>query len=161
ERELVNSYLNELMLKDATLDPGKPLADVCQEYGWQTLEPQLRTIFKNTNAPSMPRNIRVLEHIASARPRKDDGWSWLCEELAEELITGLEQIDLDKQTTDWHLRQLDRKAILPGLIRALVASNQQALLVRLVTHALAHPDKYPLIGVHLATVASLQDWLKK
>ena len=39
-----------------------------------------------SDAPSLPRNIRVLEHIASARPRKDDGWSRLCEELAQELI---------------------------------------------------------------------------
>lgn len=161
DRKLIDTYLNELMLKDTTLDPGKPLADVCQKYGWRTLEPQLRSIFKNTNAPSIPRNIRVLEQIASARPRKDDGWSKLCEVLAQELIAALERIDLDDKTIDWRVRQLDRNAILPGLFRALVLSNQQASLARVVAHTLAHPNKYPLIEVHLAAVASLQDWLKK
>jgi hypothetical protein len=158
--KLINTYLSALMLKDVTLDPGKALAEVCQRQGWQTFERQLRAVFKNTSAPTILRNVRVLEHLAAARPSQDDGWSWTCEELGRELVAGLERIDLDKTDTDWRLRELDRKAILPGLVRALIASEQPALLSRVVAHTLAHPKTYPLT-VHLAVLADLQVWLKK
>ncbi len=158
--KLIDTYLSELMVKDLGLDPGQALAAACQEQGWQTFAPQLAAIFKNTTVAGMPRNIRVLEHIASARPAKDDGWSRLCEQLARELVDALERIDQGKGTSDWRLPDL-REEILPGLVRALVASNQTALLSRVVGHTFAHPDNYPLTEVHLAALASLQGWLKK
>jgi hypothetical protein len=160
EPKLIEIYLTDLMLKDTTLDPGKALASHCQKHGWQTFEPQLTQLFKHTTAASMPRNIRVLEHIGSARPAKDDGWYVLCEGLAGDLIAALERIDLEKKP-DWQRPYLDRKAILPGLVRALVVSNQPALLARVVAFTLKQPDKYPLDEVHLATLAGLQAWLKK
>ncbi len=158
--KLINAYLSELMARDTTLDPGKVLATVCRQYGWPTFAPQLVTLFQNTNAASMPRNIRVLEHLAEARAGKGEDWQRLCEQLAGELVAALERLDVAGQS-DWQARSLDRKTVLAGLVRALVASNQQSLLARLVAHTLAHPDRYPLTEVHLAALANLQGWLKK
>jgi hypothetical protein len=157
--KLIDAYLGELMLKDLALDPGTALVKYGQQVGWPTLQRPLVAIFKTTTAPSLPRNLRVLEHIASAQDR-GAGWRELCEELAHEVVAALERIDLSTET-DWRLRHLNRAAILPGVVRALVASNQAALLARVVAHALAHPDKYPLLEVHLGALAGLQDWLKK
>src|SRR5262249_34132702 len=112
DRGLMDTYLGEVMARDVTLDPGKALAAACRQTGCHPSDPQLAALFKNMPSASLPRNVRVLEHLAEARPGKDDGWGWLCETLAQELVAALERIDLDTPH-DWRLRDPDRKAILP------------------------------------------------
>jgi hypothetical protein len=158
---LVDKYLSELMFKDLSLDPGAALAKVCAKHGWQTFEPQLVALFQAANPKSLPRDARILEHLASAQPTKDEGWSWLCESLAELTVQTLVKGDLDKSEPEWHRPRLDRREILPYLIRALAASGQATLLAKVIAHMLALPSQYPLDTFHLPVLAELKAWLAK
>lgn len=157
DRQLIDRFVTELLMQDVTLNPGKALTGVCQKYGWQTFAPSLLTLFKNTNPASMSRNIRLLEDLASA----EESQSGLCHDLGQELLAVLERIDTDKTITDWHMRNLNREAVFPELVRALIVANQPELLMRLVEHALEHPKEYPLAAVHLSAIKKLEAWLKK
>ncbi|MBI1830050.1 MAG: 2OG-Fe(II) oxygenase [Planctomycetes bacterium] len=158
---LIAAYLTDLTRKDVAIDPGKALVKYGLAKGWQTLAPPILAMTQATNAPSLPRNVRVFEQIALARPRKDDGWGWLCESLAHELVSALERIDQAKDITDWRLRNVKREAVLPGLVRGLIASGRSAELARLVKHMLANPGLYPLVNVQLRALKELKPWLDK
>ena len=64
------------MIKDVAVDPGKSLVDVCQTYGWDTYRHELEALFKNTTIGSLERNVRLLEEICLANPRKQkEAWT--------------------------------------------------------------------------------------
>ena len=132
------------MIKDAAVDPGKSLDDVFKKHGWATFRGELEALFKATKLETLERNVRLLERICLAKPRKKDGWSELCETLANATVESLEAIDARKPSYDWRSSEVDRAEVLAGLARSLIATGQAKLLQRLVAHALAHPKKYPL-----------------
>ena len=70
---LIGRFLGEVMIKDAAVDPGKSLVDVCQTYGWDTYRHELEALFKNTTIENVERNVRLLEEICLANPRKRGG----------------------------------------------------------------------------------------
>ena len=104
---------------------------------------------KGTTLATMERNVRLLESIATARPRKKTGWGELCATLASELVSAIESIDRSTSPTDWRYPTVDRAEVLAGLARSLIATDQAELMSRLVDHALAMPEKYPLTEVQI------------
>jgi hypothetical protein len=73
----------------------------------------------------------------------------------------LERIDQEKTEYDWQFRSVPRAEVLSGLARSLLATEQNKLLSRLVDHALASPQKYPLTETHIAALTALGPWIKK
>lgn len=158
---LIAAYLTEVLARDASVDPGDTLRAVCQQHGWQTFQGELEGVFKNTKAETLERNVRLLEQICLARPRKKKGWIELCRVLAPATLLALEGIDQGPGANDYWPRRTDRAPVLAGLARSMLASGQFELLGRLADHALARPEKYPLTEGHVAALIALQPWLKK
>jgi hypothetical protein len=161
EPELIKGYLRQVLARDATADPGKSLVVVCQDHGWAIFQAELEAVCKATTGQTLERNVRLLDQLCLASPRKKEGWAELCQALAQALMAALERIDQEAAPNDWRARPVARAAVLAGLALALLATEQVELLARLVAHALARPEKYPLTDAHLAALMDLGPWLKK
>ncbi len=161
DTRLIADFLGGPLMKDASADPGKSIAAIGQKLGWPTIQPQLASLMKGTTLATMERNVRLLESIATARPRKKTGWGELCATLASELVSAIETIDRSTSPTDWRYPTVDRAEVLAGLARSLIATDQAGLMSRLVDHALATPAKYPLTEVQIKALAALRPWLEK
>ena len=159
---LIGRFLGEVMIKDAAVDPGKSLVDVCQTYGWDTFRHELEALFKSTTIENVERNVRLLEGICLAKPRKQkEAWTELCGTISRDVVSALEAIDGEKASPGWRLSQLNRAQLLSGLARALSVTGQSELLWGVVSHALALPEKYPLRTAHLPALISLGPWLRR
>jgi hypothetical protein len=158
---LVAAYLGAVLVKDASADPGKSLPAICQKHGWEAFQRELQTVFVNTTTETLARNIGLLEQFCSFKARKKAGWLALCEILARAFVAALEGIDRARAADDWYRRPPDRAAVLAGLARSLLATEQEELLSRVVAHALATPKQYPLTGAHVVALVSLRPWLAK
>jgi 2OG-Fe(II) oxygenase superfamily len=158
---LIGRFLGEVMIKDAAVDPGKSLVEVCQTYGWDTFRHELEALFKSTTIENVERNVRLLEEICLAKPRKKEAWTELCGTVSRDVVSALEAIDGEKASPGWRLSQLDRAQLLSGLARALSVTGQSELLWGVVSHALALPEKYPLRIAHLPALIGLGPWLEK
>ncbi len=161
EPRLIRAYLGEMLTKDAAADPGQSLVAVCRKHGWGAFRQELEAAFQRTTGETLERNVRLLEHIGLAGARKDEAWAELCRALAGALVVALEAIDGQPAVHVWRARNANRADVLAGLARSLLASGQGELLSRVVAHALARPEKYPLSGAHLAALTALQPWLAK
>ncbi len=166
EPQLIGDFLGSALIKDASADPGPMIVVVGGKYGWATFQPQLVSAMKGTNAETMQRNVRLLELIATAKPRKKEGWGELCAALARELISAIESLDRKRSPAgfsdeDWYPQKVDRAEVLAGLARSLIATGQSELMSRWLDHAFATPRKYPLTAAHIKAIVSLRPWLKK
>ena len=161
EPRLIRGFLGNVLVKDASADPGNSVAATCQKYGWETFQPELLAVMKGTTKETMERNVRLLEQICSARPRKKSGWGELCKLLAQDLVSAIEAIDGEKVSPDYRSRNADRAEVLVGLARSLLATEQCELLSRFVAHTLASPKIYPLTSAHVPAMESLRPWLEK
>jgi hypothetical protein len=161
EPRLIRGFLGDVLVKDASADPGDSIAAICQKHGWETFQPELLTVMKNTTKVTMERNVGLLEQISSARPRKGGGWDELCKCLASELVPAIEALDRAKSSTDWQARDVKRDDLLAGLARSLLITGQCEGLSRFVAHALALPTLYPLTTAQIPALESLRPWLKK
>jgi len=159
--KLIGGYLGDLLTRDVTLEPGKALVEVCEAHGWKTFEEELRAVMESTSDQTMERNVRLLEGVCSARPRKKAGWSEFCTTLAQALVTAVERADRGHSQDDWRARGVDRGEVLAGLARSLILTGEGDLLARVVAHALAAPKTYPLTSAHMPALASLRPWLAK
>ncbi len=157
---LMKAYLREVVVKDASVSPGKPLVNVCQQYGWATFQPELQLVFQGTTVETIERNVEMLESICLAKPGKmAEGWIELCRSLAETTVAALKAID--KPTMDWRSNQLKRVNLLAGLVRSLLATEHLELLSRLVNQVRALPTRYPLTPTVVSTLTELGPWLTK
>jgi hypothetical protein len=160
--ELVKSYLSNVLARDAGVDPGKSLAKACAKYGWATFRRELEAVFAGTTAQTLDRNVGLLEHLAAAKPKQPDDWLALSRALAETTFAALAAIDDQKRDpTDYWPRHEERAGVLAGLARSLLLTDQGELLSRLVAHALARSEKYPLTSAHVAALTDLGPWLGK
>jgi hypothetical protein len=158
---LIKAYLRDVMTKDASADPGKSLVGVLQKHGWGTFQQELEVLFKSATAETVERSVRLLEHVASAKPRKKGGWAELCAALAGATLRALEGIDQENPSFDYRARQVNRAEVLAGLARSLLVTEQSALLSRVVAHTLARQEEYPLTSAHVSALTALEPWLRK
>jgi hypothetical protein len=164
--QLIGDFLGAAMNKDASADPRRSVVRVAEKFGWQTFRPQLVSVMKDTNTESMERNVRLLESVCTAKPRKKDGWADLAIVLAQELVSAIESLDGQRSPNsyvdeDWYPRKLNRAEVLAGVARSLIATDQSDLMSRFIDHALATPKKYPLTEAHIKAIDSLRPWLTK
>ena len=144
EPRLIRDFLGDVMVKDASVDPGESVAASLPEARLGTFQRELLAVMKSTNLETMERNVRLLEQICAARPRKERGMGRALPVLAPELVAAIEAIDRETSTYDWRSRQVEPAEVLAGLARSLIVTEQSELLSRVVAHALALPKKYPL-----------------
>lgn len=85
----------------------------------------------------------------------------LCARLSERAVEALEAFDERPQEPDWHVRHVDRSALLSSLVKAMVAIHAVKSLSRVIDHALASVDKYDLTDSHLAAIFTVESWLVK
>ncbi len=160
EAALIKSYLGGVLIRDVTADPGDALPAVCQQFGWETLRPELEGLIQQTTAETLERNVRVLESLCLTKPRRQAGWADACAALVREAVQALERVDEARASSDYRARPVKREVVLAGLVRVLLATDQPELLARLVGHALDHPKRYPL-ATHVAALTALGPWLKQ
>lgn len=158
---LIGRFLGEVMIKDAAVDPGSAIVDVCRKHGWSAFHHELEAVVKATNNETLERNVLLLERICLAKPRKKEGWTDLCETLSRAAVEGLEAIDGQRESHDWRASKVNRAEVLAGLIRSLIATGQAELLQRFVVHALANPKKYLLESAHVPALTKVAPWLEK
>ena len=158
---LIGRFLGDVMIKDAAVDPGTSIVDVCKKHGWAAFQNELEALFKATNTETLERNVRLLERVCLAKPRKKDGWTDLCGTLSRAAVEGLEAIDGQRESHDWRASEVNRAEVLAGLARSLITIGQTDLLQRVVVQALADPKKYPLESAHVPALTKLSPWLKK
>jgi hypothetical protein len=159
--QLIGDYLRKVMTRDTTVEPGNSVVKVCQAHGWGTFRDPLIAVVKATARPTVERNVRLLERICTAKPRKEGGWGELCTGLAKAMVEATEAVDRGRSSDDWGYRALKREDILAGLARALLATEQEDLLSRVLDHARSASKKYPLIEVHVPAIEGLRPWLKR
>lgn len=180
DSDLVSAYLRKALARDASVDPGLSLVKACEAFGWTPFRDPLEEAFASSNAAMLSRNVRLLDHLGA--PEESSGKAKgtrskpprthastvesiparaeVCRSLATTLVSALKAFDAKKETYYYDC-DLDRAALLIGLVRALVATNQYDLLLQVVSHALALEKKYPLIAVHVAALSQLAEWLPK
>ena len=119
EPGLIGRFLGEVMIKDAAVDPGKSLVDVCQTYGWDTFQRELEALFKNTTIENVERNVRLLEEICLSTPRKTGGLGRaLRNRRRETWFRPLKRSTANQHPATGVRAQLNRAHLLSGLARA-------------------------------------------
>ncbi len=166
DAELIRTYLRVVLVKDASLEPGKATVKTIVRHGWATFRPELETLFQATDGETIERNVRLLERMCLASARGDGKKSdevnarETCRLLAEAAVAALEAIDARKEPGDWRMSRIERSTLLARLARALLAADLDDLLSRVVAQVLESPKRYPLRTVHVPALAKLGPWLK-
>lgn len=158
--KLLKAYLGVVMTRDGSIQPHRSLIKACTTHGWKHYKTELDAIFSKTTTGNLLRNVGLLEAISQAKPRQQEEWLEVCQAAAQSVDQALESIDQEAKS-DWRAQRVDRKVVLTGLTKALLASKQADLLSRLVAQVLARPQLYPLREVHEPTLTGLQAWLAK
>lgn len=158
---LIRTYVGTVLLRDAAADPGKSLGKIVAHFGWSAFQRELSAVVEATTAVTLERNVRLVEQICLAKPRNQDGWAELCRTLGHALLAALGAVDQAPQTYDWRVQAVNRANVLVGLVRALLASEQDDLLEQVIAHVVALPARYPLTDVQMPALVELQPWLKR
>jgi 2OG-Fe(II) oxygenase superfamily len=158
---LIGRFFRDVLTKDASTDSGPSLATICETHGCSTFQNDLRAVMESSSSANLERNVRMLEQLCVATPRKKAGWRELCASLAQALVSAIEQTDRASADHDWAAEEADRAAVLAGLARSIILTGQSELLSRLVGHAFAMPRMYPLVPTHMTALTTLQPSLAK
>ena len=159
EPRLIQDFLSQVMTKDPAVEVTPSLLKVCEKHGWSTFQDGFLSIFQNTTAASLPRNVRLLEQLCAGKWKRTPEWLALCGILAEAALAALQTVDRKKD--DWQTPQVNRSEILAALVRSLLAADQVGVLARLLTHISDTPKRYPLRNVQIDALLDLRSWLIK
>jgi hypothetical protein len=157
---LIAAWLRGVLAKDASVDPGKTLGDVCKQHGWATFQDELRELFANTSNETLERHARLLADW-SLRKDKNPDRRRLCSELTEQLMSAVERWDPQRARRDWQARVVNRSELLSPLAQAFLVLEEPELLERLVTYVLDRPKEFDLTTVQVPALLSLEPWLKR
>ena len=171
---LVSACLRKVLTRDASVDPGQSLVAACDTFGWATFQNPLEAVFALSSQAMLARNVRLLDHLATAEANKSKGTKRsqkksdpvesnparieLCRSLAATFAQALMTFEAKKEAS-YYDHYLDRTVLLTKLVRVLVSTNQDNLLSQFLSHALAVEKKFPLISAHVAALSQLADWL--
>lgn len=157
---LITSWLNGVLAKDVTVNPGKIFGDLCQQHGWTTFQDELRDLFENTNNETIERNARLLAEL-SLRKDKDADRKRLCSQLAHQLMKAMERWSPQPVKRDWRDRIVNLSELLPPLAQSFLALEEPELLERLVTYVLDRSKEFDLTTVQVPALLKLESWLKR
>lgn len=157
---LIRFWIRQVLARDTALDPGSVLGDVLQLHGWTTFQQELQSLFAATTPATLERHARMLADFALRSNTTADRHA-LCRGLAQSLLAVVNRWDPKQEKLDWRMPRLRPHVLVPPLIQALLALQEEALLNQLVTLMLAHPLEFPLTAVQLPLLQRLTTWLRQ
>lgn len=157
---LVTAWIRGVLAKDASVDPGQLLGDLCRQFGWTTFQNGLRELFENTSNETIERHARLLADW-SLRKDKNAERRTLCSQLAQQLMSAVECWNPRQANRDWQARTVNRGELLPPLTQSFLALEEPELLERLVTYVLDRPKEFDLTAVQIPALLRLEPWLKR
>jgi hypothetical protein len=163
--KLISAYLREVLVKDASLEPGKAVRRAIAKYGWATFEKDLVALFAATNGKTVERNVKLLAGLCASASRlrgaeQSAEAERVCRAMARASVSALVQIDAAADS-DYDARRINRAKLLARLARALLSAGLEDLLSEVMAHVASRPKQYPLREVRLAALLELGKWLKK
>ena len=75
-----------MLAKDASIDHGKNLLDICGQHGWLTFQDDLLNLFENTSNETVERHVRMLADWSQCKDRNADRGQ-LCSLLAQRIMS--------------------------------------------------------------------------
>jgi hypothetical protein len=157
---LIVAWIGNVLAKDVSVNPGKPLGDVCKRHVWTTFQHALLKVFDGTSNETLERHVRLLADW-SVRKDKDVGRKKLCVQLASRMMSAVECWNPAQTKGDWRARVVDRRALLPPLVQTFFAVEEPELLARLVTYVLKRPEDFNLTRIQVPALLDLETWLKR
>lgn len=156
---LASAWFQNVLMRDAMIEPGKSLGNICQQHGWQTFATELNELFDSTSNESLARNARILSEL-SCRKDKCSDRQILCVNLAKRMVDYLEQWRSTKIVQSWRAKMVDLSGLLSSLLRALVVLDREDLLSRLVAYVSDEKNGFDLTKIQVPVLLRLQKWLK-
>ena len=156
---LISDWCRGVLAKDASIEPGKTLGDLCQQHGWATFQDQLLDLFDKTSNETLERHARLLADF-SLRKNKNADRKNLCAQLAAKLMSAIECWTPKKVERNWEARDVDRAAMLSPLVKSFIAVEEFDLFQRLVTCLIGRPNDFDLTTVQFVALLDLTKWLK-
>lgn len=156
---LIAAWIRGPFARDATIDPGPALGELCDRLGWPTFADALGDAFAQTSRETVERNARLLGEWA-AREKEKPGRRALCGSLAGALLKSLESGGDPDAAHDWEVRVVDRVDVLTQLVRILVGLDDASELDRLATLVLDPASGWDVVKVQVPALRALAPWLK-
>ncbi|MDP1797603.1 MAG: 2OG-Fe(II) oxygenase [Planctomycetaceae bacterium] len=156
---LIAAWLRGVLAKDASVDPGRTLGDLCEQHGWTTFQDELRELFESTTGETLERHARLLADWSLRKDQNADCRRF-CSQLAQQILSVVERWDPQRTKRDWQARIVDLPALLPPLVQAFLVLEELELFERLITYVRDRPKEFDLTTVQLPALLSLEAWLK-
>ncbi len=160
DASLVGAWIRGVLAKDASVDPGKALGDICARQGWLRFQDDLKALFRNTSNETIERHARLLADWSLRKDRNADRRK-LCALLAHEMMPVLARWDPRRAGHDWRAREVDRARLLPPLAQTFISLEQADLFEQFVAHVLDRPKVFDLTTVQIPALLGLEAWLKR
>lgn len=161
---LIAKYIRKVLIKDSGVEPGKDFIEGLVQAGWATLHGDLLAMFKATRPQTLERNIRLLGRlcdVAFRSTKKAADGQHICKLLCDSLAAELPRLDGYTGDYEWRFRRIERAPMLTGLARSMLLAGADETLASVISHAMAHPNRYALREAHLAALMDLAKWPKK
>lgn len=156
----ISAYIRGVLIKDASVGPGKELGDIGRQHGWMSFRDELRNLFENTSHETMERHARLLADFALRKDKNADRKT-LCAELAREMMSAVERWNLRRSDHDWQSGTVNLTELLPPLVQSFMVLEEPELFQRLVTYVLDRPQEFDLTTVQAPVLLKLESWLTR
>lgn len=158
--ELIAEWIRHVLGRDASIDPGKTLGDLCAQCGWATFQDDLRLLFAETCNETLERHARLLVDFSLPKDKNPQRLR-LCSDLARQLVSAIEDWEPKAPKRDWQARIVNLRELLALLMQALLTLEEPDLLVRLIAYILARPKAFDPTTVQVPALLALKPWLKR
>jgi len=155
---LIQSFLAQVVSKDASIELSIPVLKFCEKKGWPLFQNQFLIVFRNRDVDFLNRNIRLLEQFCSKELLKDKEWIGLCRLMIDEIIQTLRLVDGSKNDS---LNKTERSIMLAGFARSLITTEQSETLAWLIDYTLERPKLYTVTPVLVQTLIGMHDWVSE
>ena len=157
---LISLWITCVLAKDATVNPGKRLGQILNQYGWSPFQKSLQTLYAKTDHESLERHAWLLADWALQADQNPDRKA-ICAKLADLYMKSLLNWNPKSRNTDYDVRKVDCAEILPPLTLTLMTLNEMILFDHLVVLIQENPNTYDLIKVQVPVLLSLKTWFKE
>ncbi len=156
----VANWIRNVLAKDASVDPGKDLLDICRQYGWLTFQDDLLNLFENTSNETIERNVRLLADWSQCKDKNADRRR-LCALLAQRIMSALERSIPRQAKNDWRDREVSFSELLPPLVQSFIALGEMEQFERLTTTILDQPKRFDLTTGQIPALLHMETWLRQ
>jgi hypothetical protein len=143
EVSLISAWIRSVLTRDASVNPSGTLGELCRHHGWARFREGLLELFEATSHNTLERHALLLAEWSQHKDR-DPERKKLCTELAQRIMSAVEQWDPEKTKHDWRTRVVDRQQLLPSLAQAFLALESPQQLERLVACVLQRAKQFDL-----------------